>query len=234
MSAASSAGSAISGALSSAYSAISSFIPSSIKSNAVGGIYPRGEFVTTFAEESAEAAIPLDKTKRSIGLWERVGQMLGVLPRESKPKTEEPKRTLPGISSRVPIGDRDVVRPSILAAPKLPSLPMGLKLPELIPLPEKKSETPSSRKTPPILHALESYVGESRSTTLRERLSEYERSEMGVGGSAMTELPSITINLTVNGAASREEVEGAVPTLRENIEEALKRYRHEQERRSYA
>ena len=233
MSAASSAGSAISGALSSAYSAISSFIPSSIKSNAVGGIYPRGEFVTTFAEESAEAAIPLDKTKRSIGLWERVGQMLGVLPRESKPKTEEPKRTLPGISSRVPIGDRDVVRPSILAAPKLPSLPMGLKLPELIPLPEKKSSPSPSRKTPPLLHALESNMGESRESTLRERLSEYERSEMGVG-SAMTELPSITINLTVNGTASREEVEGAVPTLRENIEEALKRFRHEQERRSYA
>ena len=52
--------------------------------NAAGGIYPRGEFLTTFAEDSAEAAIPLDKSARAINLWTRAGQILGVLPENKK------------------------------------------------------------------------------------------------------------------------------------------------------
>ena len=47
-------------------------------SNANGGIYQKGAFLTTFAEESAEAAIPLDGSARAIGLWEKAGQMLGI------------------------------------------------------------------------------------------------------------------------------------------------------------
>lgn len=46
--------------------------------NAYGGIYPRGEFLTTFAEDSPEAAIPLDGSHRAISLWETTGHMLGV------------------------------------------------------------------------------------------------------------------------------------------------------------
>lgn len=45
--------------------------------NAYGGIYPRGEFITTFAEKSPEAAIPLDGSHRSISLWEKTGSMIG-------------------------------------------------------------------------------------------------------------------------------------------------------------
>lgn len=52
--------------------------------NARGGIYPKGEFLTTFAEDSAEAAIPLDKSVRAINLWTQAGQILGVLPNEKK------------------------------------------------------------------------------------------------------------------------------------------------------
>lgn len=47
-------------------------------SNARGGIYQKGAFLTTFAEESAEAAIPLDGSPRAIGLWQKAGQLLGV------------------------------------------------------------------------------------------------------------------------------------------------------------
>lgn len=59
-------------------------IPSGVAHNAAGGIYPRGEFLTTFAENSAEAAIPLDKSARAINLWTQAGQMLGVLPENKK------------------------------------------------------------------------------------------------------------------------------------------------------
>ena len=48
--------------------------------NATGGIYGRGAFLTTFAEDGPEAAIPLDGSRRAISLWQRAGEMLGVLP----------------------------------------------------------------------------------------------------------------------------------------------------------
>lgn len=41
-----------------------------VSENARGGIYQRGAFLTTFAEDSAEAAIPLDGSARAISLWQ--------------------------------------------------------------------------------------------------------------------------------------------------------------------
>ena len=55
-----------------------------VAANAEGGIYRKGAFLTTFAEKSPEAAIPLDNSKRAKSLWETVGQMLGILPRAKK------------------------------------------------------------------------------------------------------------------------------------------------------
>ncbi|WP_314905009.1 phage tail tape measure protein [Selenomonas artemidis] len=49
-----------------------------VAQNARGGIYQKGAFLTTFAEDSAEAAIPLDGSPRAIGLWQRAGEILGV------------------------------------------------------------------------------------------------------------------------------------------------------------
>lgn len=51
-----------------------------VKQNAAGGIYGRGAFLTTFAERSPEAAIPIDGSKRAANLWARTGQMMGMLP----------------------------------------------------------------------------------------------------------------------------------------------------------
>ena len=50
-----------------------------VKQNAAGGIYGRGAFLTTFAERSPEAAIPIDGSQRAAGLWTRTGEMLGLL-----------------------------------------------------------------------------------------------------------------------------------------------------------
>lgn len=54
--------------------------PVEVAANAAGGIYGRGAFLTTFAEQSAEAAIPLDGSARAVSLWAQAGQMLGVSP----------------------------------------------------------------------------------------------------------------------------------------------------------
>ncbi|MDD4599619.1 hypothetical protein SDC9_04136 [bioreactor metagenome] len=49
-----------------------------VATNASGGIYSKGAFLTTFAENSAEAAIPLDGSPRALSLWQQAGEMLGV------------------------------------------------------------------------------------------------------------------------------------------------------------
>ena len=51
-----------------------------IDANAQGGIYRKGAFLTTFAEEGPEAAIPLDGSKRAKDLWYTAGNMLGLVP----------------------------------------------------------------------------------------------------------------------------------------------------------
>ncbi|WP_302360348.1 phage tail tape measure protein [uncultured Megasphaera sp.] len=52
-----------------------------IPGNAAGGIYGRGAFLTTFAENSPEAAIPINGTDRAARLWTQTGQMMGLLPK---------------------------------------------------------------------------------------------------------------------------------------------------------
>ena len=54
----------------------------SIQHNAKGGIYGKGAFLTTFAEESDEAAIPINGTPRAEALWRKTGAMMGLLPGE--------------------------------------------------------------------------------------------------------------------------------------------------------
>ena len=62
----------------SANSMYQEFSYANVAANANGGIYGKGAFLTTFAEESAEAAIPLDGSPRAIGLWQQAGQALGM------------------------------------------------------------------------------------------------------------------------------------------------------------
>lgn len=50
----------------------------SVAHNASGGIYGKGAFLTTFAEDSAEAAIPLDGSPRAKSLWAQAGEALGM------------------------------------------------------------------------------------------------------------------------------------------------------------
>ena len=45
--------------------------------NAAGGIYNKGAFLTTFAEESGESAIPHTPTRRNIGLLAKTNEIMG-------------------------------------------------------------------------------------------------------------------------------------------------------------
>lgn len=51
-----------------------------VAANAAGGIYGKGAFLTTFAEDGPEAAIPLTPSRRSVGLWAEAGERLGTMP----------------------------------------------------------------------------------------------------------------------------------------------------------
>ena len=48
-----------------------------IAHNAAGGIYPRGQFLTYFAEESGESAIPHDPTPHNIALLAQTNEIMG-------------------------------------------------------------------------------------------------------------------------------------------------------------
>ena len=84
-SAASSAVSALQSAGANAAAAVSAAAANVGKpaANFQGGIYSKGAFLTTFAEKSPEAAIPIDNSKRAADLWTKTGQLLGLLPGNS-------------------------------------------------------------------------------------------------------------------------------------------------------
>ena len=66
-----------------------------VAANAKGGIYNQGAFLTTFAEKSPEAAIPIDNSDRAKGLWFRTGQMLGMIQKPMR-RSATPALKLPG------------------------------------------------------------------------------------------------------------------------------------------
>lgn len=102
--------------------------------NYEGGIYRKGAFLTTFAERSAEAAIPLDKSRRAQDLWTQAGQILGMLPADEPihyegtrnlDETEFPKgKSLPRRESqRVGRPHRETSTKPRATSAKLPNLP---------------------------------------------------------------------------------------------------------------
>ncbi len=69
-----------------------------IAHNAEGGIYNKGAFLTTFAEKSPEAAIPLDGSSRAISLWQKAGEILGMIPKGTSDKESFDLPSMPDIT----------------------------------------------------------------------------------------------------------------------------------------
>ena len=242
MSAASSAGSAVMNAASSARAALSSlFSGGEPAHNAVGGIYPRGEFLTTFAEDSAEAAIPIKRgDSNAISLWQRTGAMLGVLGGQHSMSngyiSAEMARAIGQYSPEV----RKSKSYESLVRAKRPRTFID----KLI---DGGSQNPSMMKSgglfggiSPMMSALPSM--EQSSESLSSKLQTYDQLEQQTMSLSTTtnndqSMPPITLNFHFNGNVNREDVqrgvEESLPSIRETFEQQMAKYRHEVSRRSF-
>ena len=236
----------------------------SVKANAEGGIYRKGAFLTTFAERSPEAAIPLDNSKRAKSLWQTVGQMLGILPGDAKiPWSEGGLPTSPGLPEAVK-------RYPLPTSPKMPGNAPKTPLPisrrsggyrgdtRRVQLP--KSPFEYGRDMPRVNRStrgfsLPSLLGRFPSimapTPTFPPLDNPQRQDDGglfgklaggLFGSSHDDssLPPInlTVHVTISGNADestiKRSVEESVPTVQRSLAAELRNYKREQLRRSYA
>lgn len=94
--------------------------------NATGGIYGKGAFLTTFAEESGESAIPHKPTKRNVGLLAKTNQIMGnpLQPKvnvytQFNPVINAEAKT-PNINVQAPAVTLPDIPPAVMAAQKAP------------------------------------------------------------------------------------------------------------------
>lgn len=190
-----------------------------VKSNYSGGIYPRGEFLTTFAEKSPEAAIPLDGSQRAKDLWTQAGQILGLLPQTQpitfttppfNPDTPQTKK-LPLQRQRIP---REFLR-TTETMPRYGGDRNSLIVPQMIQPPIIQPQTNSGGLIGDLLGRI------------------FERPQNSETQSSI----NVTFNVTITGNANKEEVqqgiEGALPRV-EDWARQFEAHKHERARRSFA
>ena len=181
-----------------------------VAENAKGGIYNQGAFLTTFAEKSPEAAIPIDNSDRARGLWLRVGQMLGMTQPKQKKITParngyEPKPALPNIT---PIVNAMATAPSVLFDPLIQSAGLpDINLPDL---PVQKE-------------------------TLIERIKEFVTSTPARTQGAPTFVVNNEFHFTgqVNEKEIRDTVDRATDITAAKFRELMQQYLREERRLSY-
>ncbi len=195
------------GALTSAAGSASTGAISGIDKHAEGGIFARGAHLTWFAEDSAEAAIPIDGSRNAIGLWQKTGEMLGILPKKqpSKMPNSEPQSIFAKQNPIIEIFNR--LR--------------GADFTTSLQLPYNFKATSMKQSGGAVSNAL----------------NEYERSETAYRDAAeqntwQNSEPHIELHFHFAGNVDREEVKQAIAET--NIEEQLRRYWHEVSRRSFA
>ena len=205
--------------------------------NYEGGIYRKGAFLTTFAEKSPEAAIPLDNSSRAENLWRQTGQMLGLLP-----KTEN-----------IPF------EPTITTPPFNPNI----NLPKPTEIPSRTSKRQRSQRIPEIFtrttqtipRYYDIFGGGLAGDLLNRIISPQimlpnQREESGgifdglrekiFSSPAETQSPvfNVTINVNISGNANREEVrrgvEESLPTVEKSFAQQWQAFSRERARRSFA
>lgn len=213
-------GTAISGIINSAKSLASS-LPfggggGEVESNARGGIYRKGAFLTTFAEEGPEAAIPLDGSPRAIGLWERAGQILGVgqakgqrtgqtgaaVQYDATPNgTQQLEQATPAIEQAAPVSTDAVAAP--------------------------QQATPNATATAQTTTAAPATPVEANTTVTAQK----QAAQVNVN------VPPINISLTFNGPAEVGKVKTAVmeagQRVQETFAEQMEKYQREKARVAY-
>ena len=247
------------GALTSAAGSVSTGAISGIDKHAEGGIFARGAHLTWFAEDSAEAAIPIDGSRRSIELWKKTGEMLGILPKKqpSKMPPSEPQSIFATQNPIIEIFNR-LRGADFSTSLQLPYnfTATAMKQPKKQPSKMPPSEPQSIFATQnPIIEIFNRLRGADFSTSLQlpynftatamkqsggamtNALKEYERSETAYRNETVQNTwqntePKIELHFHFAGNVDREEVKQAIAET--NIEEQLRRYWHEVSRRSFA
>ena len=99
----------------------------SVSKNASGGIYGKGAFLTTFAEESGESAIPHTPTKRNIGLLAKTNQIMG---NPLQPVVNVTPQFSPIINAKAETPTVNVKAPAVA----MPNIPPATVAPEIRPV----------------------------------------------------------------------------------------------------
>lgn len=225
--------------------------------NYEGGIYKRGAFLTTFAERSPEAAIPLDNSQRAKDLWTQAGEMLGLLPQNqpfkfdkiptTPPFNPEPEKTLPR-GEQVPTRarrrppQRQRRRPQIPPTQPVPQI----KIPDWAMQPLPPFNPDASKSRPPI-----TFGGDLSGGIFNPQTPAFDSDGLIGGligglvnkifGSPKSEpqppIINLTVNVTINGDADEATVQRGVEAALPAVNDWARRYsehQHEQRRRSYA
>lgn len=177
-----------------------------VSHNAAGGIYNKGAFLTTFAEEGPEAAIPLDGSPRAKGLWQIAGESLGMLP------VNEPN---------------DVALRSEKAVDRVEAAPSehrGYREKVVDRVEVAPSESRVYREK--AVDRVE--VAPSEPRAYREKSVERKESRL-FGGEY-----NISIPITVNGTADSPTIRNLARQVEEAVQRALANMQHQQGRLSFA
>lgn len=197
---------------------------SAIAHNAAGGIYNKGAFLTTFAEEGPEAAIPLDGSPRAMGLWQRAGEILGMFPSDTP--TVQPYRQ--SQTETVPSAGRYMEPMGIMAK----SQPASVTV-------EHNNAVNTSRTSN------NSYATETNNTTNKnvDASKTVNNNQTYETNNSTTKLierfapPPITINITVNGEAKAERIKDAVMDagrqMQRSFAEQMEEFMHNRGRLSF-
>lgn len=132
-----------------------------VSHNAQGGIYNKGAFLTTFAEDSPEAAIPLDGSRRALSLWQQAGQILGVIPpMVSIPQNSE--EAIPRDNPHHILSPLQQVGPMLEVIPPMISIPQDIEA--AIPHEGSNRTLPPRQQVGQILEVVPSMVSIPQST----------------------------------------------------------------------
>ena len=203
-----------------------------VKANYAGGIYRKGAFLTTFAERSPEAAIPLDNSARAKDLWTQAGQMLGILP-QTQPTTFESQ---PPVNPEINLqegneisyrGRRDLPQRQQRQLPRIPKWAMATT--QTMP---RYSNDLGGNFSPTIINQPKESGG-----LLDGLLGGLLDSILPTPKSESIPAINLTVNVTIEGNADEKTVqrgiESALPAV-DNWRKQLFDYQREQRRRSYS
>ena len=170
--------------------------------NAEGGIYQKGAFLTTFAEEGPEAAIPLDGSQRAVGLWKRAGEILGV-------GADTPMED--GAGSASAAGGMGMMGVTNRIASSISAPPINIQL--------TFNGPADAQDVRAAVEDAGQTVQQSFAEQMEAYMSEKDGGTYGIGVQLMlTRYPKNRLQLSVNLDTNKEQAESAVTKIRQCLD----------------